>query len=340
MDPLTQGLIGATAARSSVAGDMPRAGWIGLIAGMAPDLDVFIRSETDPLLAVEYHRHFTHALAFIPIGGLLCALPWLLLPSLRERWREVLIASTAAMATHGLLDSATTYGTQLFWPFSTYRAAWDWISIIDPVFTLVLLLGVLIAFLRKSRVPALISLACAVAYLALGAWQNQRALAAQQQIANLRGHAIERGQAFPTIGNLLVWRSLYEANDHFYSDRIRVSLTGDILWTEGQQVRSVRLDDLPAPWADHPMAGEDFKRFAWFSDQWVAASQDEPGLFGDARYSLQTAVYDPIWGIRFDPHRQRPTEWVSRTPERKLNWSGLWQEIKGTDPAYQPLPTP
>ena len=75
MDPLTQGTLGA-ALPVAVA---PRreaavAAGLGCLAGMAPDLDVLIRSAEDPLLFLEYHRHFTHALVFIPIGGLLCAL--------------------------------------------------------------------------------------------------------------------------------------------------------------------------------------------------------------------------------------------------------------------------
>ena len=56
----------------------------GALGGMAPDLDVFIRSSTDPLLFLEYHRQFTHALIFIPFGGLIVGtLLWLLLG---RRW--------------------------------------------------------------------------------------------------------------------------------------------------------------------------------------------------------------------------------------------------------------
>ncbi len=43
------------------------------ISFVIPDMDVLIRSASDPLLAIEYHRHFTHALAFIPVGGLIAA---------------------------------------------------------------------------------------------------------------------------------------------------------------------------------------------------------------------------------------------------------------------------
>jgi len=35
---------------------------LGFLSGMAPDLDILIRSSTDPLLSLEYHRQFTHFL--------------------------------------------------------------------------------------------------------------------------------------------------------------------------------------------------------------------------------------------------------------------------------------
>ena len=61
MDPLSQAAIGAAAAQSgSRASTLRHALWIGALAGMAPDLDVLIQSNTDPLLALEYHRQFTH----------------------------------------------------------------------------------------------------------------------------------------------------------------------------------------------------------------------------------------------------------------------------------------
>ena len=44
--------------------------------------------------------------------------------------------STIGYATHGIIDSLTSYGTQLFWPFSNDRFATNTISIIDPLFTL------------------------------------------------------------------------------------------------------------------------------------------------------------------------------------------------------------
>ena len=75
MDPVSQGALGAAAALVVAKPDQIRsAAMLGALAGMAPDLDVFIRSSADPLLFLEYHRQFTHALVFIPVGALICAL--------------------------------------------------------------------------------------------------------------------------------------------------------------------------------------------------------------------------------------------------------------------------
>ena len=146
MDPLTQGLLGATAAQNinrqqRCAG---AAAVLGFLSGMAADLDVLIRSQSDALLFLEYHRQFTHSLIFIPIGALLCAT--VLSAALRRYWtlpfwRTVLFCG-AGYATHALLDACTTYGTQLLWPFSNERIAWNVLSIIDPAYTLPIGLGV------------------------------------------------------------------------------------------------------------------------------------------------------------------------------------------------------
>lgn len=72
MDPLTHALLGATAAHAVLVPRLGRKAWmVGALGGLLPDADILIRSAADPLLAIEYHRHFTHAFAFIPFGGLL-----------------------------------------------------------------------------------------------------------------------------------------------------------------------------------------------------------------------------------------------------------------------------
>ena len=150
MDLLTQGILGAAASQALLGRRLPRAAAIiGFVAGLLADADIFIRPASDPLGGLTYHRHFTHSLLFIPLGALIAAIPFFFVPSLRAQRKLVYLAALAAYATHGLLDACTSYGTMLFWPFSDVRIAWDLIAIIDPAFTLPLLLGIIIALWRK-----------------------------------------------------------------------------------------------------------------------------------------------------------------------------------------------
>ena len=136
MDPISQGAIGALAAQASVRHkNLAKVTLVGCLAGLAPDLDVLIQSREDPILFLEYHRQFTHSLLFIPFGSLLVAIT--LLGFLKDSlsFKTIYLASFLGFATHGLLDACTSYGTQLFWPFSNTRVSWNNISIVDPLFT-------------------------------------------------------------------------------------------------------------------------------------------------------------------------------------------------------------
>jgi inner membrane protein len=340
MDPVTQGLLGAAAAQAAFGRRLPRAWLPGAVGGLIPDLDVLIRSSTDPLLAIEYHRHFTHALAFIPIGGAIAALPWLARRRHRPDWKPILGAATLGYATHGVLDACTSYGTQLFWPFSSYRVSWDVVSVVDPVFTLALLIGVVWAALRRNRRAAAVALMFCLAYLATGLLQRERAMDVQAQIAAARGHEPVRGQVFPTLGNQLVWRSLYRAGNTFYADRVRIPWIGEPRWTSGSSVQHVDENDLPPAAKADPQVIADFRRFRWFSGGWTARAPGDATVIGDVRYSLSTDAFEPVWGVRFHPGQPVTTEWVDRTDKREVSLSGVWAEIVGTHPDYQPLAQP
>ena len=84
MDIVTQGILGAAVAQSAARKEHVRlATLIGLVAGVIADADILIRSSSDPLLSLEYHRHFTHSIFFVPVGALIAFL--VLWPFLRNR---------------------------------------------------------------------------------------------------------------------------------------------------------------------------------------------------------------------------------------------------------------
>ena len=110
MDPISQGAVGAALATSTQdrKKQLFTVAWLGALAGMAPDLDVLIQSSSDPLLFLEFHRQFSHALVFIPFGALLEAAPLYPLARKALSWRQSYLACLAGYATHGLLDACTS----------------------------------------------------------------------------------------------------------------------------------------------------------------------------------------------------------------------------------------
>ena len=300
MDPVSQAALGAAwsqpAARPSV---VPAATLVGAIAGMAPDLDVLIRSANDPLLALEFHRQFTHALIFVPAGALVCAL--LLFRPLRSRlsFAQCYLFCLLGYASHGLLDACTTYGTQLLWPFSDARVAWNNVSVVDPLFTLPLLGLVLIGFLRRAPVYALAGVAWAIVYLGLGLLQNQRAADVGAGLAASRGHSPVRLEAKPAFANILVWKLIYEHDGRYFVDAIRVGLETTIF--EGVSVEKLDVAK-HLPWLDpSSQQARDLERFRWFSDDYLAVDAERPGHVIDMRYSLVPNQADGLWAIALHP---------------------------------------
>lgn len=340
MDPVTHILLGASLGYSAFGRQLGGTAAIaGGLSAFVPDADVFIRSVADPLVAIENHRGFTHSLFFAPLGAAVVAALWLIHPAWRERmcWLKLWSCCLLAYLSHALLDAATSYGTQLLWPFSRERFGWDLISIIDPLFTLVLLVG-LVCALRTNRVrPAVIALFLGAAYLGWGGVQHARATTAQRQLATARGHAPERCEIMPTLANNIVWRTLYLHAGQIYSDRIRVGWFSSPTVREGWSLPLVREPDL----SDNERtrnARRSFQRFAWFSDDWVARSPTDATVLADMRYTLSAEAFDPIWGIRFTP-AGAPTEvvWVNRSSDRRINPGELWREIAGHDARFRPL---
>ncbi len=341
MDPVTHVLLGAGLGYAVAGRRLGRsAALAGGLAAFVPDADIFIGSATDPLLAIEMHRGFTHALIFVPVGAAVVAALWLTRPAWRERRRWLALWGVCALAylSHTLLDAATSYGTQLLWPFSRTRTGWDLISIIDPIFTLALLAGLVLSLVRQTIRPVALALVFAAGYLALGGVQRGRAADAQQQLAAARGHRIERTELMPTMANQLVWRSIYVHAGNIYSDRIRTGWFSAPTVREGWHLPVVGPADLsPAERARDRRAS--FTRFAWFSEGWVARSPQDPTLLADMRYTLSAEAFDPIWGIRFNaPDASADVVWINRSRDRRVSPKDTWNEIVGRDPRFRPAP--
>ena len=275
----------------------------GAAAGMAPDLDVLIRSSSDSLLAIEYHRHFTHALAFVPVGALAVAL--ILWPFI-HRWRpevkfaRVYLWSLLGVGSHGLLDALTSYGTRLYWPFSDERVAWNIISVIDPLFSAPLALLLMLGAWRRNRRLVRIAALWAIFYLGFGALQHHRAENIVVHWAEQRGLPIERALAKPGFANLVLWRGLVDDGERFHALAIRILPGRPTMVWEGSTVQHYRPEGVPPA---SRLAG-DLARFEHFSSGWTYRyfryDTDDAAFIGDFRYAIDPAGQRPLWGILYD----------------------------------------
>ena len=308
MDPVSQGIVGAAAAQLCLARKGPRRVWLyGALGGMAPDLDVLIRSTSDPLLHLEYHRHFTHGLAFSPLGGLLVALPFLwkkeggkLKQRAEAKW--ILMACVIGYATHGLLDLCTSYGTVVLWPMTEKRFALDWISIVEPIFTLPLCVGVFLAQRRSQLRYSLAAVILSFGYLLLGAYQHSRGVDAQQQLAAYRATEAVHGRVMPSLASIRTWRSVYQYVDQtgqtrLQADVIQTPLLGATRIIEGGTIRALDVQ-AESNWTQNSQVRRDLNRFRFFADGLLAQVPEEPSLVGDMRYSIDPAAFQPLWGLR------------------------------------------
>ncbi|MGH1345780.1 MAG: metal-dependent hydrolase [Nannocystales bacterium] len=316
MDPVTQGALGAAAAQLLLQKRLGRRAWLyGALGGMAADLDIIIRSGDDPLVAWTYHRHFTHSLAFVPVGGVLSGLPFIVRkPKLKRAL--ILAATTVGYATHALLDAFTSYGTQLWLPFSSARVAWNWIGIIDPFFTLPLCFGVAVAA-RKDRLrPLWIAVAWCALYMGWGGLQHGRAVAHAKSLAQQRGHDASRVEAFPGVVTNVVWRTLYLSDGRIYVDAVHVPWWGTVTSRPGGSAAAFERQHHDALAVGDERVLEGLATFDWFADGWVAESAPGSGKLGDVRYGRGLAIPDAMWGVHVRPNTEHPFEGFNDRPDR------------------------
>ncbi len=174
MDTITHGIVGALAGKALFAGrDFPAGSSTGkpfiaesdpvaraaitacTLGAMFPDIDVFAGPIARNGLAImEWHRNISHSLVVLPVWALLLAA--ISLPLARWlRWRRPSFAKLAgiyavALASHVLLDAATTFGTMIWSPVRYTRVAWDWLFIIDLTLTALALLPQLAAWCYRE----------------------------------------------------------------------------------------------------------------------------------------------------------------------------------------------
>lgn len=303
MDPVTHALTGAAAAQSVARSDLQRsAAFTATVAALLPDLETFMHRADDPLFNIEIHRQFTHALVFIPVGALFTALLLWWVMRRHLAFRELFAFSFIGFATHGFLDAITSYGTELLWPFSDVRIAWNLVPIVDPLLTVVMAILVGLGLWYRRKWIGWLFFGWLALYLSAGFVQRERGTQTINRLAEERGHQIERLVVKPTIGNLLLWRSTYIYGDSIYVDAVRSGWPGDSVVYEGAAAESIHPKTHFGHWRGTTLYS-DVERFYRFSDGFLIWDPERDNILTDARYSMLPNSLSALWGIQIDTTR-------------------------------------
>jgi inner membrane protein len=271
---------------------------------------------------------------FIPIGGLIVSL--VLWPVFRKRlsFGLLYLFATLGYSSHALLDACTSYGTYLLWPLSETRFAWNFVSVIDPLFSVPLLLLLVVHVWRRRPWALVLAWCWAVAYLGLASVQNSRAEAALAAWAADSGLVVERLVAKPAFANIILWRCLVDDGERFHLVAIRtLPFSSPQFWSGGAVERFRSPGLLP----DSRLA-RDLERFRHFSSDWLFRyrpyEEDDMHFVGDFRYAIDPASQRPLWGVVFDPNR--PESRARYTTPRTVNdqnRSAFFDRLRGRDPS-------
>ena len=309
MDSITQAALGAAVGEAMLGRKLGnRAMLWGMLFGTLPDLDIVLAPLLDTARNLAWHRGPSHSLLVLAIVSFALA-PWL-----AKRWKKAKISKGlagafvfAVLATHVLIDCFTVYGTSVLWPFSPANIALNNLYIIDPLYTLPLVVTLVwMAFLRtKKQLPkrrrlGLWGLGLSTSYVALSFLAKWAASTGFDADLQHRGIVFQRRMEAPTPFNILLWRSVVDR--------------GDELWVGYRTVFEFR--NTPVRWTVYPKDKAAFQTFAAlrearavdrFSDGWWVARRHAKGLWiADLRFGEVR-----VWGERKGVVDCRPSfSWV------------------------------
>ena len=330
MDSLSQVLLGASVAGVAVPAAHRRAALAaGAVLGTLPDLDslpLWLLTD-DPVALMTLHRGATHSLLVLPLVA--WAVWWLF----RRRGGRVagaprhwFWAIQLALVTHPLLDAFTVYGTQLLWPLPVHPAMWSSLFIIDPAYTLWLLLGVVVALIAGPRAAGRHALALGLALsTAYVGWSlAAKAMVEREAQRSLAAIGLADAPRFsvPMPLNTLLWRVVAMTPEGFVEgERSLVADRGPIRFrhhrSDVQALESAA--GIPA-----------VQRLAWFNRGFMKARvEDGRLLLSDLRMGAESD-----YSFTFAVAEREGDGWRALPPEQ-LQWSAprsdqlarLWQRI-------------
>jgi len=310
MDSISQFVLGAAVGEAVLGKKIGnRALWIGGLCGTLPDLDVLLGGN-DPIRQVLMHRGITHS-----IFGIMLATPilaWLFfkwqewkhkrqnferdsLKFEQTTYRNWMTFVFLALITHPLLDCFTTYGTQLFLPFSDYRVGFNTIFVADPLYTIPFLIcviatGRLWRDSKRRRFINWLGIGLSCAYLLFTVVNKFYVDDIFQTSLEKQNIEYKRFMSSPSPLNQILWGANVEAKDgYFIGDYSHFDSTKDVDFSYLAKDFKLRNSVLNT---------EKMDVLRWFSnDYYVLTQRDNHIEYADLRFG----PFD-VWNVSRDSY--------------------------------------
>lgn len=188
-----------------------------------------------------------------------------------------------AFATHWLLDCFTAFGTQIFQPFSSYRVAFNNISVVDPLYTVPFLICmILVAFMTrntpKRKLFKNLGLGISSFYMVLTLANKVNIDHIFDQAYVHRNIQVTRSSAGPTILNNLLWSGVAEDEDNYYVGRYSIFDSDPNLHYLNIIPKN---DSLHQAWSQN----KDYQTLRWFSNGYLTPFVTDSMIYlADLRY--------------------------------------------------------
>lgn len=327
LDSLTQIVLGSAVGEATLGRKVGnRAVMWGAICGTIPDLDVFIPLG-NAVADFTYHRSASHSLFVLAL--LTPLIVWLILklhPDTRDHRRGWGILVYLVFATHVLLDSFTVYGTQIFWPFSTTPVGWATIFIIDPLYTIWLLGGVIFALVatrntHRGHLANNIGLTLSSIYLAWTVTAKFYVDSVARESLNKQNENYSQLIAIPMPFNSLLWRILAMNENGYYEGYYSIFDKTQIVPTKFYPSDSQLIEELQDHWP--------VKRLQWFTKGFYSvAKQEDDIIIKDLRMGVEpNYVFQFKVGEVSNPHPVGTDSKRIETKQKLEQLPTLWQRI-------------
>ena len=223
MDSITQATLGALCGEVILGRKLGNKAVLwGALFGTLPDLDIIAYPFLSFAEQLMWHRGFSHSILMTFIATFLFG--WLMHRKYAKEglsFKRLSFFIFLTWGTHILIDCFNTYGTQIMEPFSHDRFSINNISIMDPFFTVPLIIGLIaIAFMNRLSPKRIkigwivtgwlcvyFSLSLIVKYVAGNEFE--------QRLAD-NDITYNKMMTAPTIGNIFLWRMVARDDEHFY----------------------------------------------------------------------------------------------------------------------------